>query len=242
MQVFYDIKTKCHDISASTADILDFEFSVEHLYLRFTDKQPKSKFIFTISKPTLGQNSNASPVFELTYFPKNTREMDEVTITSESDKVTSKLQAWVQVLKNYNNLQASLNLEDRFEKLYEAEFFHDLKSTDANADSAPLELTKQRILVELLEYIEDRIGQSEQDDTTIEILSESNDLKNNVQRLTKNQSLHKLARIKAKIFMKGSGFVKFVFSLAKDEIPKFLLKKGLESGYEHITAFIGHLG
>jgi hypothetical protein len=239
LEAYKELKIKCKKIAEKNENILECFFYDETLQIKFLTKDPNSNFHFTIIRPALiGAGLKKTTLITFSAIPKNIIEPSERRVLSGSvDGILTEIPKWIADVKKYSEF--SLDIEDSYEKKYQNEYINDLLVEEEDGEKMPFDIKRQEVIIDFLNYIEEHIPEEEKnDEATKAIIKEIGWLRNNVQKITKNQTAKSWSKIRAKIKMKGYDFMKKIFGQAKDEIIKFAIKKALETGYDDISHFI----
>ncbi|WP_343705303.1 hypothetical protein [Flavobacterium sp.] len=148
---------------------------------------------------------------------------------------------WIKMIEDYNSV--NFNQEEDFAQLYEEEIFSEFEIIDDDAKTKPFDTNQQIILYTFLQatvnYLEKEYTNNE---IVEEIINEANSLKNEIPSLTKRIASKRLSQILAKIKKFNPITFKDVYDVAKKEVIKYLLLKGVETLpklVNSITAFLG---
>ena len=139
---------------------------------------------------------------------------------------------WISIVKQYDAIR--LTTDEMLLKAYEEEYYQTFEFRDENAEREPLDEARQFLLLSCLEGVETGLKKTNHKGPEIDaLLSETMDLKNNIQNLTKGAAARRLSRLMARIR-------KISLSLLREigkEIEKELIKEGLKIVYQGV----GHL-
>ncbi len=209
--------------------------AVDHeKYLVFFRDKEHHSFYFHVSNPN--QTSDHRTFFNFTYLPQS-----DVTLTNKTSfnndftTVVQNFNIWIQLLRQYNEI--NLTEEDYITKQYEEELYNDFEILDEDAHINPFEHEKQVFVYKLLTYIETVLQEKANGEVEIQqIISETQDLKSNVQNLTKKNVVRRLSRILAKVKKHGIKLFQDVLNEGKKEI----IKKALNGSFDEIGNWINH--
>ena len=205
----------------------------EDYFIQIIDKLD-SRFYFRVFNPN--QNSNFVSFFNFQFAPENDASLKPLANNSDFENVVSYFQSWLKIVKEYNDV--TFNEKDYFTKKYEEEFYAEFEILDEDAEINPFEHNKQIFIYKLLEYVETELKNSETKDEEIEILiSETNELKKNLQNLTKKVVIRKMSIIFSKVKKKGLKLFLDIIDVAKKEI----IKKALYGGIHEIEQWTNSL-
>lgn len=235
-QAFKQLKYDCQDFQIQHADILGVQFEEFSIFLY--DSTSSGKFYFNITRPSLDPNSN-KPSVHITFKPLSAMDPKERSMLQPISDVAHFLSSWTTLITAYNSL--SLDVNDRFLIEYESSFFADYKILDDEADTKPFDDQHQRLLEYTLQAIEDAIRVIDvPTETKREILGETKALKNRIPSLTKNQVARSVARICAKIKLKGYDFVTALNKELPKTIGKIFAEKGVNYVIEQLPRLLHH--
>lgn len=207
----------------------------ENFAFKFIDSDPGSDFFFSCKL-------NESPgSFHVEFMPKEMNDNSKVSGTMDIITLLASLRTWFKVLKAYEDTQTPY--DDVFHNAYEKEFYQSYKIDEPDADHIPFDEPRQLFLVEYLNKInrltEAKIpGASEEAVKEIRLIQQdSESLKEDLSKLTKNQTIGRFAKVIAKVR-------KFSIQLYQELIMDFIKAKvvgGAEfvlKHYEEITKFL----
>jgi hypothetical protein len=195
-------------------------------YLLYLRDREHHDFFFYVSKPN--QSSDFRSFFNFTYLPQT-----EVTFENrksfnhELALVIENFNIWVGLLREYNEI--NLTEEEYITKQYEEEFYKDFQIVDEDAYIKPFEHDKQIFLYRFLTYVETELKNNKNQDVSVgEIIVETQILKDNIQNLSKKNTIRKLAVILAKVKKHGIKLFQDVLKEGKKEIIKRVINGGLD--------------
>lgn len=237
LQDIQQLKNECEQFQKQNQDIVTIQH-VPHSYtITLKDRDPESNFYFSVSEPRI---ENQKSIVNTYRRPHNQLSLSDSTVVTETDSVLPYIQSWLTLIRAYNSI--SLTPEDAFLKIYEQEYFDQFAMTDEDAATAPFSDRKQKELIYILELLEEQVSEfEEQDEATLEIIQESQHLKDNIQKLTKNEAIRWFSRITAKIKMKGHKFSSEIWGSVKKELIDYLVKKGVEAAVDGATTLLHHI-
>jgi hypothetical protein len=159
----------------------------------------------------------------------------------DREKIVEYFSIWINILQDYNSV--SFDQEEDFLKFYEEEIFSDFEIIDEDAETKPFDTNQQIILYTFLEatinYLEKKYINNE---IVEDIINEANSLKNEIPSLTKRIASKRFSQVLAKIKKFNPITFKDVYDVAKKEVIKYLLLKGVETLprlVNTISAFLG---
>ena len=198
-------------------------------FVNITDKLDE-RFYFRVYNPN--QNNNLVSLFNFQFAPGNDSSLKPIASNNNFDSVVSYFQIWLKIIKDYNDI--TFNETDYFTKKYEEEFYSDFEIIEDDAETNPFEHNKQIFLYNLLEYVEKELQKNDSDEEIICLISETAELKNNLQNLTKKVVIRKMSIIFSKIKKKGLKLFSDIIDVAKKEIIKKTLYGGIQE-IDHLT-------
>lgn len=182
-------------------------------------------FYFHIGFPD--KKSNGTPtLFPMSFAPASHDSIDGTAGEVDKDKIFKYFLTWIKIIQDYNSV--SFNQEEAFLKIYEEEIYSDFESIDENATTHPFNNIQQNILYNFLSaasiYLENK---HPNDEEVANICSETLDLRDNIQNLTKKDFSKRLSKVFAKIKKFSLQTFLEISDVAKKEIYKYLLKEGV---------------
>ncbi len=195
----------------------------EDYFIQVIDKLDE-RFYFRIFNPN--QSSNLVSFFNFQFAPANEASLNPVASNDEYETVINYFQSWLKIVKEYNDV--TFTEKDYFTKKYEDEFYAEFEILDDDAEVNPFEHSKQIFIYNLLEYVVTELENNKNKDEEIDILiSETIELKNNLQNLTKKVVIRKMSLIFSKVKKKGLKLFLDIIDVAKKEIIKKTLYGGI---------------
>lgn len=160
----------------------------------------------------------------------------------DREKIVGYFASWINMIQDYNSV--SFNQEEDFFKIYEEEIFSDFEIIDEDADIKPFDTNQQIILYKFLEATISYLEKEYPNNTTVnEIIEDANSLKADIPLLTKRIASKRFSKVLAQIRKFNPITFKDVYDVAKKEVIKYLLMKGVETlpkVVSSITAFLGN--
>lgn len=204
-----------------------------NFFIHLVDKYD-SRFYFKVSNPN--QSNDFRSFFSFYYFPESDKSFQKTSFNNEAIELFKHLNNWVKLLREYNSINYSE--QDQFAKQYEDEFYAEFDILEEDAEINPFEHNRQVFIYNLLSYVErELIKSAEQDQEILSLISETQELKENIQNLSKKNLIRKLSRVFAKIKKKGLKLFIDIIDVAKKEI----IKKALYGGYYEMNHFIDNI-
>ncbi|WP_010516933.1 hypothetical protein [Croceivirga radicis] len=205
---------------AQNSDILEIVKDKE-LELKVVDSSKHSNFEFLVHKPKF---ENGKAIFYVEHNPENTVSLKKRSLSIMPDSVLKTLKAWTGWIREYN--KASLSPEDKILNEYENEFFQNFELLDENADTHPFELEKQIIIHNYLLQVVQILEKDKKNNAVL--ISEANELKEQIPSLTKRKTVKKLSRFFANVRKKSLVLLKEILVEAKKELYKRAIKGGFD--------------
>lgn len=195
--------------------------------INLRDKADNSDFTFSITKP---KYEKGKVEFYVTYNPRNGQSLDAYRFYSELKNVLNHLNIWINLLKEYENV--NISPEEKILNEYEKEFYADFEILDDDADVNPFDLKRQLILHKFLDHTIEILEKDDNDNE--DLIQDTKELRENLPRLTKKETVKKISRLFAKIRQKSLVLLKEILDVAKKEI----YKKAISGGFKMIGEFI----
>lgn len=243
LNVAKDIEKALRTMRKLVSENSDIIESIETDQIFYIHDLSHKNFAFYLSNPERDEDEKHT-IFNITYTPQNTESLSHITRSGWTDDIEGIFNEWIMLIKEFNNI--NFTEEEIFTKFYEAEIFDDFKIVDDDAETHPFNNLQQILLYKFLSATIFYLENKHPDDIIIKsICSESIELRDNIQNLTKKDFSKKFSKILAKI--KKFSFQTFneISDVAKKEIYKFLLNesvKKLPHWIDNIhTFFITHI-
>lgn len=234
-QILYDIK----NFQINYCDTIKSIETNNRLFY-FQDINHK-EFIFLIGIPD--KKSKGSPTrYPIQFTPISHESKSVFSGEIDKDQIFKHLLDWIKILKDYNSV--SFNQEEDFFKIYEEEIFSNFEIIDDDAEVKPFDNNQQVILYKFLEatatYLEKEYPNN---DIVREIIEDANSLRNDIPLLTKRIASKRFSKVLARVRKFNPITFKDVYDVAKKEVIKYLLLKGVDTLpklVNGITTFIGN--
>ncbi len=226
------------NFEANYSDIIKAIDLADQLFY-FQDKNHRD-FVFLIGIPD--KKSKGTPTrFPIQYTPGSHETKAVITGELDKDQILKHLIDWINIIKDYNSV--NFNQEEDFLRNYEEEIFSDFEIIDDDAEAKPFDSNQQIILYTFLQatinYLEKEYTNNEIVD---EIIDEANSLKNEIPTLTKRIASKRFSQVLAKIKKFNPITFKDVYDVAKKEVIKYLLLKGVETLPRLVNTISNFLG
>jgi len=183
-------------------------------------------FSFSIAIP---ETSEIKIFYTCTYKPQGEFNLNLIRQSAGRTYIESLFVAWVDTIKELFEVRSSFI--DPYFKNYKEEFFSEFEFISEEDDNEPYNHEKQLALYDTLSQLQLRLENQEQTETVKEALSETIELKENIQNLSKAAIKIKVAKILARIKKGGIKLFKDVIDVAYKE----LIKAALINGAHDIT-------
>lgn len=196
-------------------DIVHFVTDAQGMYI--ADNDPNTNFYFKVSYP------QSYLVEEIPASAKNTG-LGRANYANDI-QIIEAFKKWQDIIRDYQEIPRTLHIKDLEESYYD-EFIANIELLDDDAQTAPFDLAKQRVLTEYCHITEERLLQEKTDENAQEIdaiVADVNNLGNEISQLTKAETTKRVFRIWAKARKIGFGLFKAIAEglltdLAKDGI------------------------
>ncbi|MFC5681956.1 hypothetical protein ACYE2N_09165 [Flavobacterium sp. MAHUQ-51] len=200
--------------------------SVNTDYIFYLHDRSHKNFVFYIGEPTRDDPANET-IFPITYVPENENSLSYINHYCTHDEVEKCFEDWLHLIYEFNSI--SFTEEETFAKFYEEEIFVEFEIVDDDSETHPFNNFQQVILYKFLSAATFYLENKHPDNSEVEkICTETIDLRDNIQNLTKKDFSRRFSKILAKIKKFSLQTFVEVSDVAKKEIYKFLLKDGLK--------------
>jgi len=218
-----DIYDKIRTYSNSKNELISFKEDKD-LKILLEDIDPFSDFYFLISNPSFSREKS---YFHIDYKPVSAISLEPYKGTVSADGAFSSLQNWCGLMEKYNNIALTPN--EALINQYEDEFFSGFEIIDDDAESKSFDFPRQLLIQNFLQRTVEILNEDNSDNR--EIIEEVNELKDNIQNLTKKIIVRKLSRIFAIVRKKSLELCKKILIEAGKELFKKAISIGVESVY-----------
>lgn len=158
------------------------------------------RFYFKVFKPHLEGNNQS--YYYLNYNPENFNPSPNTSFNATLDQLKHHFQVWISLLREYNAI--SFTEDDVLLANYEQEYKSYFTESDNSMDQ-PIEEQKQLQYYYALEGITNGLKKYDQQDSEIEkLIQATDDLKRNIQNITKSEFSAKLSKLLGKMKLKGT--------------------------------------
>ena len=196
----------------------------QNTLLTVVDNDADSDFHFKVIKQDL---KNAKILYLIEVKPFNSISLTTTGAVIEMQQVVEKLNAWLSLLKAYNEIPTAY--DDPITKAYEDEFRQVLEIVDEDADTTPFKLSQQLFLLEYLHDVNEKLedlkeGKNQEELNKLsELQSEIDNLQKDLPKLTKKGTIRRLSKFWAKAQKTSLTIIKEIFVSVTAELTKRLL-------------------
>lgn len=235
-----DIQEILYTLRNFEADYSDIVKVLETDHLFYFHDLNHKDFYFLIGIPD--KKSEGFPtLFSLTFTPVKYDSKEAFSQKSTKGEIMFYFNTWIKMIEDYNSVK--FNQEEDFLKIYEEEIFSDFIIIDDDAETKPFDNNQQIILYKFLESTVKLLEEQYPNNNTIEgIIEEANSLKNEIPLLTKRIAFKRFSKVLAEIRKFNPITYRDIYDVAKKEVIKHLLLKGVETLpklVNSISAFLG---
>ncbi len=206
------------------SDIIE-RADTDQLFYVYDKRHEKFVFAIYIPSPTY-----AGGVFKFKskLFPYNSSINQEGKTEEAYDDIIKRYERWVQLIREYNSI--SFDVNEKFLKQYEDEVYADFENMDVDSDIAPFDIEQQVLLYNFIEATTKCLALRHPDDAIVEeIIAEANSLKDDVAKVSKKVASKRLSKVLAKIRKYNPVTFRDIYDVAKKEVIKHLLHKGVDN-------------
>lgn len=196
----------------------------KELKLLLIDNDSQSDFYFTLSDPSF---SGEKSYFNIVYTPAHTTSLKPYNTATNADGVMASIKGWTDLIEKYNTINLTPN--EILINQYEDEFFSGFEIIDDDAEFNSFDFPRQLLIQNFLQRTVEILNEEAVDNS--EIIEEVNELKDNIQNLTKKVIVRKLSRIFAIVRKKSLELCKKILIEAGKELFKKAISIGFESVY-----------
>jgi len=196
----------------------------DQYYFSTKDIDPKSTFTFSLEDISFKPQSSEI-TFLYHFSPANDTSLNSVSRREPVNTLLSHFKYWIDLIEAYNTIEISE--EEKFFKQYEEEFETFFEIIDEDAETSPFEHEKQEFIFKYLEKFITKLQlESSTDPYLHTVIDEATIIQNNLQNLTKKQTIKSLSKIWAKTRKFGIKLLLDVLDVGKKEIIKTILTSG----------------
>jgi len=220
IQILYE-KFRIHAYSKSGLILIKED---KNLKILLHDIDPFSNFYFSLSNPFFSREKS---YFKIDYMPASSTSLDPNKANVSIGGAFDHLQNWLGLIEKYNNIALTPN--ELLINQYEDEFFSGFEIIDDDAESKSFDFPRQLLIQNFLQRTVEILNDDDSDNS--DIIVEVNELKENIQNLTKKVIVRKLSRIFAIVRKKSLELCKKIVIEAGKELFKKVISIGIESVY-----------
>lgn len=202
----------------------------DNTYYSFIEQDPNSRNYFKVfvdgSKLISNYDKNG---FTFTMKPADTTRASHLTHQGKLQDIVNHFTAWIKVIREYNDTKSVH--DDAFAKSYADFYFNEFKIFDGDADTAPFNPNQQDIIELYLDSLTIGIENTTEpidSASKTELISEIQDIKNNLTVSTKTQVMKRVTIVFGKLFKQSKKFAKEVVKEAQKQLIKKLFDLGVE--------------
>jgi len=222
-QDIHDLYDKVRSYATTKNDLITI-IEDKELKLLLIDNDSHSDFYFTLSDPSFPSEKSH---FNIVYTPANNTSLKPYNAVTNADGVMASIKGWTDLIEKYNTINLTPN--EILINQYEDEFFSGFEIIDDDAEFKSFDFPRQLLIQNFLQRTLEILNEDDSDNT--EIIEEVNELKDNIQNLTKKIIVRKLSRIFAIVRKKSLELCKKIVIEAGKELFKKAISIGVESVY-----------
>lgn len=179
------------------------------------------KFYCHLYNPRLAPTNKCEIIFERV--PESPVSTGVKVILLPFDSCINILERWLDLIKGYSSVR--LTKDEEILRQSQHEFFEEINVLDEDAATASFKLPQQLLIYKYLEHIEKVLGLPENKSPEVDTIKEqARELKNDLQNLTKKETIQRLSRVLAKVRKAGIKLLSQVWDEAKKEVIKTGIK------------------
>jgi len=197
---------------------------------------PKDKrfesFLFAVEKKHSTQTSGRPIQYVCKINPANRNGDLQANIALNNSEISKRLSEWLSIIEQYH--QSDTVFDDPILARYQADFESKFKMMENDADIAPFDLEKQIYVVNYLDWVITEVEKYSNDETKneIEIIKQESELlKSEITKETKNGTIRRLSKIWARAQRIGVDLIKEIFIKVSAEIIVRLIGSGNDHTY-----------
>ncbi len=210
-------------ILTQNQDLISFETSDEFMF-KFVDKDSTSDFVFTIH--TIDAKDDE---YKITRKPKNKTNNSEFTYWMDFEEVVEILKDWINTISEYSSTNSVF--DDPILMGFSEQYYDQIKILDEDADIRPFTVEQ---IIKLDKYLENVVlkledyRSNENSSEITNIVEETETLRKDLTKSTKNQVLKRLTRIWGKISKQGIPLIKGIVKEGIKEAIKIAVRTMLQ--------------
>ncbi|WP_031527025.1 hypothetical protein [Dyadobacter crusticola] len=226
-KVGYTVWKRIDEVFAGNRDLFIVS-TAENKALILNDSDPESDFFFEFG---FGDGNGR---YETKYKPNSPSQVFTTGDRFTEDELVVHLKHWLKILREFQNTPSPY--DHPFERQFQKEFYESIKSNDLDADYAAFDNHKMILLYDYLNDAKAHIDNYEghpKDQAKLYLIRElCSELQENVQNMTKNEAINKLAKIWAKSKTVSISLMKQLLAEFKKGIFKAITDGGMNAGKE----------
>jgi hypothetical protein len=186
----------------------------------------KPEFFFKIFEPS--QTALFAPVFNFEYMPQNESNFLNTRIRDKHESIVKHFENWIGYLKAYNKID--FTEDQKLTSFYENEYYVEFEIIEENADIEPFNDEQQALLFSFFTQLTSELKKiNSENPKLLEIISDTEDLKNNIQNYSKKMFIVKMSKVFAKLKKFSLQLALEILDIAKKEVIKKVLSGGFEN-------------
>lgn len=171
--------------------------SIETDQIFYVHDLSHKNFAFYIGDPERDEEARQTE-FAVTYTPENEDSLSHIRRSAWTDDIETLFNEWINLVNEFNNI--NFTEEETFTRFYENEIFEIFEIMDDDAETHPFNNFQQIILYKFLSATILHLENKYYNDIIVKnICSESTELRDNIQNLTKKEFTKRFSKILAKI-------------------------------------------
>lgn len=159
----------------------------------------------------------------------------DILYFADKDRVIKDFSSWIKIVREYEGIL--FTDEEKLINQYEDEFYSEFEIIDEDADDKAFNSKQQEIIYKWLTAFEKDVLSNTDKDISQPLISATQELKENIQNLTKKQFIKQFSKLMAKVKKVGLKLLYDVFDVAKKEV----LKKALYGGLNELGSLGDHI-
>ncbi|WP_343589432.1 hypothetical protein [Flavobacterium sp.] len=221
-----DIQELLYTLRNFESNYSDIVKALETSHLFYFHDTSHNDFYFYIGIPD--KKSKGAPTLFPTYFNPDKRDSKSAfSGEANKDQIAEHFNKWISIIQDYNSV--NFNQEEDFLKIYEEEIFSEFEIIEDDAETKPFDNNQQIILYTFLETTVKHLEEHYPNNNIIEeIVEEANSLKDEIPLLTKRIAFKRFSKVLAEIRKFNPITYRDIYDVAKKEVIKHLLLRGVE--------------
>lgn len=220
LEILHPSNTKLHLVTVETN---------ANIILSLKPKGDELKhFYFNIVKKNSEQLSGHKTKYTIQHKPTDRSNTNSANRSGDIDFIKSHLDEWLNILIQYEKIETIF--DDSILRKYQNDFEEKFKIVDEDAEYAPFNFESQLFLDECLDNIIEKANNevTEENKADIQvIIKESNELKEDLTKIAKSQTIKRFAKIVGRVQKTGIKLVKeIVIKIVAEVSTKLILGNG----------------